>query len=160
MPRTTRTVMALLAGVAFIGAAAHAEAASTTPLVLDNAALDTVTAGNYGVFVDVFGAAAGAGNPIGSAEVTYLLDAQGNGSGGAALGQVGALGFGIGEGAAADSFTESFADGDVDYARSFRKVFGAPGSGFALDFSYSIGWAGGLEEPQIPAAALAVLGFN
>jgi hypothetical protein len=114
------------------------------PQKLDDSVLDTVNAGNGSVLVQVFGDAAGSGNLIGSAEVEYITEAEGNESGGSGFGFVYALGVGIGEDAAANSETRAVADGDLAYTQSFRKVFGGGGSSFDADFSASIGWAASL----------------
>jgi hypothetical protein len=146
-------MMALLAGVAFIGAAAHAEAASTTPpLVLDSVALDSVTAGNFGVGVQVFGSSVGVGPGRSLADVQFFVDGQANETGGTALGVIGALGFGPG-GAAAD--TDVATQGNITFEREFHKSFNG-----ILEFSAKVGWAASSEPLQVPAAAQQVLGLN
>lgn len=159
MPRTTtRPVMALLAGVAFFGAATHAEAASTTPpsssvpVVLDTAALDSVTAGNFQVAVNVFGTASGQGADIGSADVRYFSEGSGNAVRGSVVGLVGALGYGQGGGAAADSDTVAATQGNVVYSRTFRKPYQAVG--LAFDLSASIGFAASFEPLVNPLLAM------
>ena len=158
MPRTTvKPVMALLAGVAFIGAAAQAEAGSMTappssaPVVLDAAALDSVTAGNF-VAVNVFGFAAGLGGDIGSADVQYRVEGSGDAGQGSIVGLVGALGYGQGAGAAANAQTAANANGDVVYSRTFQKPY--QGVGIAFSLSASIGFAASFEPLVIPVIAL------
>ena len=133
--------MALLAGVALVGAAAQADAASaaspaTSPVVLDNAALDSVTAGNgYEVFGQTVVDAAAVGGRRASAEVDYRLNGTGGPSSGGVLGIGGALGIGLGDGADAQSFSGSFGGGDIVYARQFGKRY--EGIGLVVDLSGS-----------------------
>jgi len=143
MPRTTgQTVMALLAGVALVGAAAQADAASatspaTSPVVLDNVALDSVTAGNgYQVFGQTVVDAGAVGGTRASAEVDYAVKGTGGPSSGGVLGIGGALGIGLGDGADAESFSGSFGGGDIVYANRFGKRY--DGIGLAIDFSASV----------------------
>jgi hypothetical protein len=159
MPRTTvKPVMALLAGVAFIGAAAQAEAGSTSaspgaaPVVLDTAALDSVTAGNFQVAVSVFGAAAGLGGEVGSADVRYLTEGSGNAVQGSVVGLVGAIGYGQGAGAQAQADTQAQTLGNVVYSRTFQKPY--QGIGLAFDLSASIGFAASFEPLVNPLIAL------